>query len=80
MDIDLQKLEDELKEMEGGEDGEDGGEWEIIFAFNEFDGMYGSQLIQYLISLEQDEVLERGEAYKILSLSIEWPVEMMIDV
>jgi hypothetical protein len=45
MDIDLQKLEDELKEMEGGEDGEDGGEWEIIFAFNEFDGMYGSQLI-----------------------------------
>jgi hypothetical protein len=33
-----------------------------------------------LISLEQDEVLERGEAYKILSLSIEWPVEMMIDV
>ena len=79
MDIDLQKLEDELKAMDEGEEGE-GGDWEIILAFgNEFEGLYGSQLITYLISLEEEGLLAKGEAYKILALSIEWPVDMMID-
>lgn len=44
-----------------------------------FEGMYGYNLLKYCLKLEQDEVLPRGEAFKILSMSIEWPADIMID-
>jgi len=72
----LGKLEEELKEM-GDEDGQ---EWEIIYSYENYEGTYGSSLLQYLMGLEFEEVIPRGEAFKILSLSIEWPVDILIEV
>ena len=43
------------------------------------EGTYGFQLLQYLNSLEYAEVLPSGEPFKILSLSIEWPAEILIE-
>ena len=44
-----------------------------------FEGMYGYNLLKYCLDLEEEEILERGEAFKILSMSIEWPADFMID-
>jgi hypothetical protein len=40
--------------------------------------MYGWQLLEYLFELEEEEIIPDGEAFHILSLSIEWPAEIMI--
>lgn len=75
MEIDLSKLEEELKEMGI----EEGLEIEIVYNYEDYEGTYGSSLLQYLITLEANDVLPRGEAFKILSLSIEWPVDIFIE-
>lgn len=70
------KLEDELKELCD----EEGMEFEIIYSHENYEGTYGSSLLNYLMGLEFEEVIPRGEAFKILSLSIEWPVDILIEV
>ena len=70
MVIDATSLtEDELESVLG----------EIIGDFSEYEGMYGWQLLEYLMELEAMETIPEGEAFHILSLSIEWPAEIMIE-
>lgn len=52
---------------------------DILEDFSEYEGMYGWQLLEYLMELEAMESIPRGEAFHILSLSIEWPAEIMIE-
>ena len=51
----------------------------ILGDFSEYEGMYGWQLLEYLMQLEAEEAIPEGEAWHILSLSIEWPAEIMIE-
>ena len=51
----------------------------IIGEFSEYEGMYGWQLLEYLMQLVAEEAIPEGEAFHILSLSIEWPAEIMIE-
>ena len=73
--IDLDKLSEELDEM-GAEEGE---EFEFIIEVEDYEGMYGSQLIEYLLDLEDEEIIEKGDSFQILSLSIEWPVDILLE-
>ena len=75
LEIDLTELEKELGEM--GIDGD--MEFEVIYNYEDYEGTYGSSMLQYLFGLEAMEVLPRGEAFKILSLSIEWPADILIE-